>query len=724
MTTTDQLAAALTELLGLEADGMHASENSIEVWERARLALAAYNSAQKAEVVDGSVREQFEAWERKMNSPVFLDRSVEEPDAYGNWIVQEQWAAWANAYELGRQQGMEQAKCDAHCEELLDGPPPDHPVWEDNQPAASSAQEPLNSDTLWQLAKDECRANECGHQRVGHGMHFPDRAALLRFAVLVIDRTDAERAASPARLAGATRGEADCWACNGAGVVPERCKDEGTWFDAPCQACADSTPQAPAATQPERQHGGSVGLGHCIRCDTPGACRDTDYRHCCMAAPAPATQPKPVAVAAEDAAKIVEAWGQTHEPWVTVNAQNMASKLARAIRAATPHPAPAVANCEHCGGTGELFMHAEDCNDELCALNGDVHSCVGRVEPCACQPAPAVAEPTAPCDWVTEFCAKYSGEDVVKAGDVLDFLMRLPMTCFLPAPAGAVDYAKAVSELAERQGMTDEQVLRAAIRLYQAECNGSVEVIHKRDSMLAAPAVAAEAGQGETLFLVCAGGDGYQSEIVPASRLDDAYLLTQWGSLDDIDDEQRAMALENFHDPDEWLHIDPLRGGKDRTPVEFSLSLEDGWIRVVRLPEGAATQPAQPLSEDDLDRGVSKWLMQGGSDHPFTDGVRWAEMMHGIQPAGNGKAGEMNTKPATPAEAEEHAKKAVADYLNACGMTDAGQIGNYLMKLASVAGVLMANAEGSVAAFDRLLGTAQFVLKTMPKKPAAVVKVQ
>ncbi|MDM0072081.1 hypothetical protein [Variovorax sp. J31P207] len=38
--------------------------------------------------------------------------------------------------------------------------------------------------------------------------------------------------------------------------------------------------------------------------------------------------------------------------------------------------------------------------------------------------------------------------------------------------------------------------------------------------------------------------------------------------------------------------------------------------------------------------------------------------------------------------------------------------------------VVMANAEGSEQAFDRLLGTAQFVLKTMPKKPAQLRTVQ
>lgn len=55
----------------------------------------------------------------------------------------------------------------------------------------------LNSDTLWQLALDECDAFECDNDgRCNEdGMHFRNRAALLRFAALVIDRNDAERAA-------------------------------------------------------------------------------------------------------------------------------------------------------------------------------------------------------------------------------------------------------------------------------------------------------------------------------------------------------------------------------------------------------------------------------------------------------------------------------------------------------------------------------------------------
>lgn len=81
-------------------------------------------------------------------------------------------------------------------------------------------------------------------------------------------------------------------------------------------------------------------------------------------------------------------------------------------------------------------------------------------------------------------------------------------------------------------------------------------------------------------------------------------------------------------------------------------------------------------------------------------------------------------KPANQAEAETIARKAVGDYLTACRMTDADQIGNFLMKLVSVAGVVMAQAEGSYAAYDRLVGTAEFVRSTMPVAPAQIRSVQ
>lgn len=46
--------------------------------------------------------------------------------------------------------------------------------------------------------------------------------------------------------------------------------------------------------------------------------------------------------------------------------------------------APGVPACQDCHGTGEVFSHADDCTDDLCALNGDEHSCTGKVERCAC----------------------------------------------------------------------------------------------------------------------------------------------------------------------------------------------------------------------------------------------------------------------------------------------------------------------------------------------------
>jgi hypothetical protein len=100
------------------------------------------------------------------------------------------------------------------------------------------------------------------------------------------------------------------------------------------------------------------------------------------------------------------------------------------------------------------------------------------------------------------------------------------------------------------------------------------------------------------------------------------------------------------------------------------------------------------------------------------------ERFHTVHVCAADIAKALPPKPASPAEAEELAKKAVAEYLNACRMADAANLGNYLMKLVSVAGVLMANAEGSAEAALRLEGTAHFVLNTMPKKPATLRPVQ
>jgi hypothetical protein len=79
--------------------------------------------------------------------------------------------------------------------------------------------------------------------------------------------------------------------------------------------------------------------------------------------------------------------------------------------------------------------------------------------------------------------------------------------------------------------------------------------------------------------------------------------------------------------------------------------------------------------------------------------------------------------PALPAEAEEHAKKAVVDYMNACGLTDTDQIADHLMKLMSVTAIIMARSVGSAETFARLEGVALFVAKTMPAQASGSVQV-
>jgi hypothetical protein len=62
-----------------------------------------------------------------------------------------------------------------------------------------------------------------------------------------------------------------------------------------------------------------------------------------------------------------------------VPASPSGSTLQPSVSAAIPN-----ADCPICGGTGEFFTHAANCADDLCALNGDVHSCAGSVLRCEC----------------------------------------------------------------------------------------------------------------------------------------------------------------------------------------------------------------------------------------------------------------------------------------------------------------------------------------------------
>jgi hypothetical protein len=67
----------------------------------------------------------------------------------------------------------------------------------------------------------------------------------------------------------------------------------------------------------------------------------------------------------------------------------------------------------------------------------------------------------------------------------------------------------------------------------------------------------------------------------------------------------------------------------------------------------------------------------------------------------------------TQQEAESLAQKLIQDYLNACKLDTTQDAGNALMKLCSVAGVMMVATVGYQEAVDRMKSTASFIAVTM-----------
>lgn len=197
MTTTDQLASVLREAVTLSAavrgrngglKGLLAHADDLEQ------ALAAYNSAQRAEwsadftkELDGLAKVH----------PTLL-RSCLKGELEG-------------AFERGRQQGMEQAN--ALAELVRDGQ-----ELGDYQPAASSAQEPVD-----QLMAEMRALGEATLRTPGQAVKVPELVAtegrkFMRGEPSLFDRVPLGDVASvasvledaaPARLAGATQGEAD-----------------------------------------------------------------------------------------------------------------------------------------------------------------------------------------------------------------------------------------------------------------------------------------------------------------------------------------------------------------------------------------------------------------------------------------------------------------------------------------------------------------------------------
>lgn len=67
----------------------------------------------------------------------------------------------------------------------------------------------------------------------------------------------------------------------------------------------------------------------------------------------------------------------------------------------------------------------------------------------------------------------------------------------------------------------------------------------------------------------------------------------------------------------------------------------------------------------------------------------------------------------TQQQAEELAQRKIQEYLNECVLNTVQDAGNALMKLCSVAGVMMVATVGHKEAVERLEGTAAFIENSM-----------
>lgn len=84
----------------------------------------------------------------------------------------------------------------------------------------------------------------------------------------------------------------------------------------------------------------------------------------------------------------------------------------------------------------------------------------------------------------------------------------------------------------------------------------------------------------EPWYFVASGGDGFMSQLVPESKLEDAYLACLFGDAEDCPADEREDTLACLRDREEW-EID------GSTPVVFRARFEDGYINVYRLSPAA-----------------------------------------------------------------------------------------------------------------------------------------
>jgi hypothetical protein len=65
----------------------------------------------------------------------------------------------------------------------------------------------------------------------------------------------------------------------------------------------------------------------------------------------------------------------------------------------------------------------------------------------------------------------------------------------------------------------------------------------------------------------------------------------------------------------------------------------------------------------------------------------------------------------TPEQVESLAQQVMQDYVQACGCANVQDVGNVLMKLASICGLGMCATVGQEEAVDRLQGTTDYIAK-------------
>lgn len=70
----------------------------------------------------------------------------------------------------------------------------------------------------------------------------------------------------------------------------------------------------------------------------------------------------------------------------------------------------------------------------------------------------------------------------------------------------------------------------------------------------------------------------------------------------------------------------------------------------------------------------------------------------------------------TPHEADDLAQKTIQEYVNACRCNSTQDIGNVLMKLASMCGLAMCATVGHAEAVSRLQGTTDYIEKSQAGK--------